>query len=92
MPKNYCLKCYLTRPQYEQIKQDALDQGHDSISDYVRRILIGTGFFLEKKIGENNKMLKQITLDVAQIKQKIMIIDNTHSKNQASGKDNSGLY
>lgn len=60
MAKIYFLKCYVTRPQYEKIKQDAQARGHSSISDYVRTVIVGTSMVIERTVIENNKMLKEL--------------------------------
>jgi hypothetical protein len=60
MPQIYCLKCYLTRPQYEKVRQAAQLQGHRTISNYARHVLTGNNVLIEQKIIENNKMLKEL--------------------------------
>lgn len=60
MAKIYVIKVYVARPQYEKIKQDAGVRGHRTMSDYCRTILTGNGLFIEQKIVENNKILKEL--------------------------------
>ena len=58
--KIFVLKCYVTRPQYEKIKQDAHARGHSSISDYVRTVIVGTSMVIERTVIENSKILKEL--------------------------------
>jgi hypothetical protein len=59
MSKIYFAKCYLTRPQYEKIKQDAELQGFTTVANYVRSKITGN-MLIEQKIIENNKILKRL--------------------------------
>jgi hypothetical protein len=59
MSKIYFAKCYLTRPQYEKIKQDAESQGFTTVANYVRSKITGN-MLIEQKIIENNKILKRL--------------------------------
>ncbi|MBI4146055.1 hypothetical protein HY489_01825 [Candidatus Woesearchaeota archaeon] len=60
MAKIYCIKCYVTRPQYEQIKQDAHVNGKRAVSDYIRSVIVGRSMMIEQKIVENNAILKRL--------------------------------
>ena len=55
--KIYCIKVYLTRPQYEKLKEV---KGMQTISEYVQRRITGNALFLEQKITENNTILKRL--------------------------------
>jgi len=58
--KIYVIKVYVARPQYEKIKADAKVRGNRTISDYCRSILTGNSLYVEQKIVENNKILKEL--------------------------------
>jgi hypothetical protein len=60
MSKIYFAKCYLTRPQYEKIKQDAEAQGFTTVANYVRSKVTGGSLLIEQKIIESNKILKRL--------------------------------
>lgn len=60
MPRIFFVKCYLTRPEFEKIKQEAQIRGNTSLSDYVRCVLTGDTLFIQQKIVENNKILKKL--------------------------------
>lgn len=60
MAKIYCVKVYLTRPQYEKVKGDAQIRGIRAVSAYIRSIVAGNGVFIEQKIVENNRILKKL--------------------------------
>lgn len=60
MPHIYCLKCYLTRPDFERVKQAAFAAKHRTMSSYARQVLTGNTLLIEQKIMENNTILKEI--------------------------------
>lgn len=60
MSKVYVIKCYVTRPQFERIKQDALQNKSHTISHYVRDVLVRDTVKIEQMIVENNKILKRV--------------------------------
>jgi hypothetical protein len=68
MSKIYFAKCYLTRPQYEKIKQDAELQGFTTVANYMRSKITGSSLFIEQKIMENNKILKRLEKHLLKVK------------------------
>jgi len=54
------LKIRVSKDQYERLLNNATSQNYKTISQYIREATLGKGFFTEKLISENNKMLKEI--------------------------------
>ncbi len=59
----------LACPDYLKIKDDAKSHGHRAVSDYVRKLITGNTIYVEKKIVENNKMLKLLVKEVCGIEE-----------------------
>ncbi len=60
MARIFFIKVYLTRPQFEMIKSTAEKKGFNTLSHYVRDVITGNPSYIEDKVTENNKMLKEL--------------------------------
>lgn len=60
MPKSFCIKVYVTRPQFEYVKHKSLEAGFATRAAYVRSMLIGNRLYIEQKVLESNEILKRL--------------------------------
>ncbi|RJQ19763.1 hypothetical protein C4580_04935 [Candidatus Woesearchaeota archaeon] len=60
MAKIYFIKCYLSRPQYEQVRVNAFRSGFRGLSGYARWVLAGDGARLMEVLAENNMIIKRV--------------------------------
>lgn len=70
VPRIYCVKVYLTRPQYEKVKEDARVKGIHMVSRYIRSIISGNSLFVEQKVLENNRILQRLEATLLKVRNK----------------------
>ena len=57
---NYCVKIMVSEAQSKRIKDNAQVKGYPTVASYLRSLALEKDMFIEGKILENNKMLKEI--------------------------------
>ena len=60
MPRAFELRFRVTRGEYEHILSDSRMKGYRTMASYFRHRVFGETFILERKIVENNKILKRL--------------------------------
>ena len=50
----------LRKDEYEKIVECSISKGYDNISAYVRAVVLGRDFFMDKTIMETNAVVKKM--------------------------------
>lgn len=60
MPKNRIVKFRVSSQQYEQILNNKQVRGYVTIASFLRDLALEKNFFIEEKLIENNRIVKEI--------------------------------
>jgi len=73
MNKLFVAKFRISRVEYEQLVQESRAQGHLTLANYVRSVVLDRGLrYIENKVTENNKILKELMQQLAKSKDRII--------------------
>lgn len=59
MPKNRIVKFRVSSQQYEKILNNKQSRGYVTIASFLRDLALEKNFFIEEKLIENNRIVKE---------------------------------